>query len=91
MMVEYFIRLFILLPLIGGLVWGSLWLWRRLQAGLPVRPMARRPVQLVDMVSLGNNGKIAVLEFAGQHLVLGVSRSGIVPITAAKAESKSDA
>ena len=32
--VGYIIKLLILIPLVGGLAWGSLWLWRRAQPGM---------------------------------------------------------
>ena len=38
MMFEYLLRLFLLVPLVGGLAWGSFWLWRRVQLGLPECP-----------------------------------------------------
>jgi flagellar protein FliO/FliZ len=74
---EYLLRLFFVVPLIGGLAWGSLWLWKRVQLGLPVRPEGNRPVRIVDAVALGTNGKLLVVEFGGDILLLGVSRSGI--------------
>lgn len=77
MIVEYFVRLFLLIPLIGGLAWGSLWLWKRVQLGLPVKSECNRPVRVVDAVALGANGKLLVVEFNGDTLLLGVSRSGI--------------
>lgn len=77
MIIEYFLRLFLLVPLIGGLAWGSLWLWKRVQLGLPVKPESSRPVRVVDAVSLGTNGKLLTVEFSGDILLLGVSRTGI--------------
>jgi flagellar protein FliO/FliZ len=80
MMAEYLLRLFLLVPVVGGLAWGSLWLWRRVQLGLPLKPEAARAVRIVDVVSLGTNGKLAVVEFGGREILLGISRSGISPI-----------
>ena len=77
MMLEYLLRLFLLVPLVGGLAWGSLWVWRRLQLGLPVKPAADRPVRIVDVVTLGTNGKLAVVEFRGREILVGISRGGI--------------
>ncbi|MFN0047342.1 MAG: FliO/MopB family protein [Sphingorhabdus sp.] len=77
MIVEYLLRLFLVVPLIGGLAWGSLWLWKRLQLGLPVKPESNRPVRVIDAVTLGTNGKLLVVEFNGDTLLLGVSRNGI--------------
>jgi flagellar protein FliO/FliZ len=77
MIFEYFIRLFLVVPLIGGLAWGSLWLWKRIQLGLPVKPENIRAVRIVDAVPLGTNGKLLVVEFNGDKLLIGVSRNGI--------------
>lgn len=77
MIFEYLLRLFLVVPLIGGLAWGSLWLWKRMQLGLPVKPENSRPVRIVDAVTLGTNGRLLVVEFGGETLLLGVSRSGI--------------
>ncbi len=77
MIFEYFLRLFLIIPLIGALVWGSLWLWKRVQIGLPMKPETDRPVHVIDAVALGPNGKLLVVEFQGDRLLLGVSRSGI--------------
>ena len=35
-MFEYILRLLILLPIVGGMAWGSLWLWKRVQMGVPL-------------------------------------------------------
>jgi flagellar protein FliO/FliZ len=77
MILEYLLRLLIVVPLIGGLAWGSLALWKRVQLGLPVKPTSNRPVRIVDAVALGTNGKLLVVEFGGETMLLGVSRSGI--------------
>lgn len=84
MIVEYLLRLFIVVPVIGGLIWASLWLWRRVQLGLPIKPFVARPVHIVDVVTLGANGKLAVVEFDGQKILLGISRAGITPITGSR-------
>jgi flagellar protein FliO/FliZ len=44
---------------------------------LPVKPDTNRPVRVVDAVTLGTNGKLLVVEFNGDTLLLGVSRNGI--------------
>jgi flagellar protein FliO/FliZ len=76
-MTEYFIRLFVLLPLIGGLAWGSLWLWRRVQIGLPVTANRERPARVIDVLPMGTGSKIAVLEFQDQQLLVAVTRNQI--------------
>jgi flagellar protein FliO/FliZ len=74
---EYFGRLLLILPLIGGMAWGSLWLWKKLQIGLPLTAQSARAVREVDAVSLGGNGRLLVVEFGQNTLLLGASRNGI--------------
>ncbi len=82
-MFEYILRLFILVPLVGGMAWGSLWLWRKSQLGMPVIPgfsLAAKPgrkAQLVDVVPLGNGSKMVVVEFGDKELLIAVSRNQI--------------
>lgn len=80
MIAEYLLRLFLLVPVIGAMAWGSLWLWRRVQLGLPVKPAADRPVRVVDVVTLGTSGKLAVVEFRGREILVGISRNGITQL-----------
>ena len=79
-MTEYLLRLLLLVPLVGGMAWGSLWLWKRVQLGLPSQaPRDRpvRPVRLVDVLTLGTAGRLAVVEFGGRTLLIATSRQGI--------------
>jgi flagellar protein FliO/FliZ len=85
-MTEYFLRLLLLVPLVGGLAWGSLWLWKRVQLGLPAHRPADRAAQLVEVLTLGTTGKLAVVKFGGKTLLVAASRQGIALI----AESDGD-
>jgi flagellar protein FliO/FliZ len=76
-MLEYILRLFILVPMVGGLAWGSLWMWKRVQTGMPQARSGDHPVRVTGSLSLGTNGKLAVVEFAGRELLVAVSRNGI--------------
>lgn len=76
-MLEYILRLFILVPLVGGMAWGSLWLWRKLQLGMPANGQAHRPLKMIDVVTLGTSGKLAIVEFGDRELVIAVSRTQI--------------
>lgn len=95
-MFEYILRLFILVPLIGAMAWGSIWLWRRVQAGLPAIPglpalptlpgfagaaNKERSARVVDVLSMGTSGKIAVIEFGDKELLVAVSRAQISLLT----------
>ena len=57
-MLEYILRLLILLPIVGG-------------------TKQDRPVDLVGVLPLGPGSKLAVVEFAGQQILIAVSRNGI--------------
>lgn len=76
-MTEYFLRLLIFVPLVGGLAWGSLWLWKRAQLGLPARRPNDRTAQVVEILTLGTSGKLAVVRFGGKTLLVAASRNGI--------------
>ena len=78
-MFEYILRLLILLPLVGGMAWGSLWLWKRVQMGVPLTGAAKqaRAVEMVGVLPLGPGTKLAVVEFAGQQILLSVSRGQV--------------
>lgn len=82
MILEYFARLLVVMPLIAGMVWGSLWLWKKFQLGLPMQTQKTRTVHVVDSVSLGSNGRLLVVEFGREKLLVGVSRAGITLLTA---------
>jgi flagellar protein FliO/FliZ len=79
-MFEYILRLFILVPMVGGLAWGSLWLWRKTQMGLPLQGSNIRAAQVIDAVPLGPGNKLAVVAFGGRELLVAVSRTGITLI-----------
>jgi flagellar protein FliO/FliZ len=76
-MLDYILRLFILVPMVGGLAWGSLWLWRKAQLGMPTASAQSRAARITDVIPLGTSGKLAVVEFGGRQLLIAVSRAHI--------------
>lgn len=72
----YFMKLAILLPMVAGLAYGALWIWRRYQPGM-MQGQANRAVRVVDAVPLGTFGKLAVVEFHDKTLLLSVTRGRI--------------
>lgn len=80
MMWWYLLKLVLVLAFVGGLAFVSLWLWRRVQPGMAFT-QRERLVKLVDAVPLGATGKLAVVEFAGKHLLVAVSRTGITLVS----------
>lgn len=75
-MLWYFVKLLVLLPLVGGMAFGALWLWRKYQPGL-LLGQQDRAVKLIDAIPMGTFGKLAVVEFEGKRLLLAVTRSRI--------------
>ena len=77
-MFEYILRLLILLPIVGGMAWGSLWLWKKAQMGLPMSGQKQgRAVEMIGILPLGPGSKLAVVEFGGKQILLAISRNGI--------------
>ncbi|MBU0555173.1 flagellar protein FliO/FliZ [Sphingobium sp. B2D3A] len=76
----YFLKLLIMLPLVGGMAYGALWLWRKYQPGMLGAGQRDRMVKLVDVLPMGTLGKLAVVEFEGKRLLLSVSRGKVEKI-----------
>lgn len=83
---EYILRLVILVPLVGALAWGSLWLWRRVQIGLPVMRVPERQLKVVDAVPLGVGSKLAVVRFDDRDFLVAVTRGQITLLSEARPE-----
>ena len=75
-MLWYFVKLLILLPLVGGMAFGALWLWRKYQPGMMLGQQDRA-VKLIDALPMGTFGKLAVVEFEGKRFLLSVTRGRI--------------
>ena len=78
-MTYYIIKLIILLPLMVGLIYGALWLYRKYQPGLMQVP-SDRELKFVESLSLGTAGKLTLIDFAGQRVLIAVTRSQITHI-----------
>jgi flagellar protein FliO/FliZ len=57
MMLAYILKLLILVPLVAGLAYGSLWLWRRLQPGMAFG-QRERAIKLIDAIPVGAMGRL---------------------------------
>jgi flagellar protein FliO/FliZ len=85
-MLEYLLRLALLLPLLGGLIWGSLWLTRFMQTRLAGQPgSGGRHLQLVETSLIAPGVKLAVVRFREREILLGLSRHGMVRLAEAPA------
>jgi flagellar protein FliO/FliZ len=79
-MLEYFIRMILLVPLMGGLAWASLWLWKKAQIGLPGEARASGALRVVDALPLGQSGKLILVECRGREYLISASRTGIAAV-----------
>jgi flagellar protein FliO/FliZ len=90
-MLWYIVKLIILLPLIGGMIWGSLKLAQKMQAkiggGVGGRGGAARSVRITETVMLSPTLKLAVLEFHGREILVSVSRGGLTRLAEAPARA----
>lgn len=89
MMLEYFLRLALLLPLLGLMIWGSLKLTRYLQTRLVGVQGNARSIQLVETGLVAPGLKLAVVRFHDREILLGCSRNGLVRLAESEARSTS--
>lgn len=78
----YFVKLLILLPMVGGMAFGALWLWRKYQPGM-MAAGGERSLKVVEALPMGTAGRLAVVEFEGQRLLIAVTRGRIEKIAEA--------
>lgn len=88
MMAEYLLRLALLLPLLGLMIWGSLKLTRYLQTRLVGMQSTSGSLELVETSLLAPGLKLAVVRFHGREILLGCSRTGIVRLGEAGASER---
>ena len=79
MMWEYILKIAILLPLVCGLMIGSLYLWRKLEQRLPGQS-GDRMLNVKETMMVSPGLKLAVLEFEGRRLLVSVGRGGVTLI-----------
>ena len=90
MMLEYFLRLALLLPLLALLIWGSLRLTRYLQTRMTGSQISGRSLELIETSLIAPGLKLAVVRFHGREILLGCSRSGLVRLGEVEARETDD-
>lgn len=78
MMFEYLLRLALLLPLLGLLIWGSLRLTQYLQTRMVGAQRTGQRIELVETSLVAPGLKLAVVRFHDREILLGLSRTGLV-------------
>ena len=85
-MLWYILKLLVLLPLIGGMIWGSLKLSRMMQQKLGA-PQGGRSVRIVETLMLSPTIRLAVMEFHGREILVSASRHGMARLAEAPARA----
>lgn len=86
-MVWYLLKLLILLPLIGVLIWGSLKLAKRLQGQFGAPAGTAKAVRVVETTMLSPTLRLAVIEFHGREILVSTSRNGLTRLAEAPART----
>jgi flagellar protein FliO/FliZ len=87
-MAWYIVKLLLLLPLIAGMIWGSLKLAQLMQAR-NAGPASQRAVRIVETTMLSPTLKLAVLDFHGREILVSVSRNGLTRLAEAPSRNTS--
>ena len=80
-MTYYILKLVIMLPLMAAMIFGALWLYRKYQPGMS-SVVRQRDLRLVETLPMGTSGKLAVVEFGDQRILLSATRGKIERIDA---------
>ena len=86
-MAWYIFKLFLLLPLIGLMIWGSLKLTQRLQGKFGAPQGGTRAIRIVETTMLSPTMRLAVIEFHGREILVSTSRSGLTRLAEAPARA----
>jgi len=84
----YVLKLLILLPMIGLMIWGSLKLAQRMQGKFGAPQGGTRSVRIVETTMLSPTMRLAVLEFHGREILVSTSRQGLTRLAEAPARPK---
>ncbi|HEY6816320.1 MAG TPA: flagellar biosynthetic protein FliO [Croceibacterium sp.] len=84
-MLWYILKLILLLPLIGGMIWGSLKLAKHMQGKLGTAPGGTRAIRIVETTMLSPTMRLAVIEFHGREILVSTSRNGLTRLAEAPA------
>jgi len=88
-MLWYILKLMIVLPLIGGLAWGSLRLAKRFEGRLGT-PAGQRTVRIVETQMLSPTLRLAVIAFHDREILVSTSKNGLVRLAEAPARVRED-
>lgn len=83
----YIVKLLILLPMIGLMIWGSLKLAQRMQGKFGAPQNGTKSVRIIESTMLSPTLRLAVIEFHGREILVSTSRNGLTRLAEAPARS----
>jgi flagellar protein FliO/FliZ len=83
----YVLKLLVLLPLIGLMIWGSLKLAQRMQGRFGAAQGGTKSVRIVETTMLSPTVRLAVIEFHGREILVFTSRHGMTRLAEAPART----
>ena len=86
----YILKLAVLLPLIGLMIWGSLKLARKLQGQMGAPAGGGKAVRIVESTMLSPTLRLAVIEFHGREILVSTSRQGLTRLAEAPARAQTE-
>lgn len=89
-MLWYILKLLILLPLIGLMIWGSLRLARKLQGQVGAPASGNKAVRVVETTMLSPTLRLAVIEFHGKEILVSTSRNGLTRLAEAPSRTQTE-
>ena len=81
----YVLKLLILLPLIGAMIWGSLKLAKKMQGQFGAPAAGTKAVRIVETTMLSPTLRLAVIEFHGREILVSTSKGGLTRLAEAPA------
>lgn len=86
----YVLKLLVLLPLIGLMIWGSLKLAQRMQGRFGAPQGGTKAVRIIESTMLSPTMRLAVIEFHGREILVSTSRHGMTRLAEAPARTNSE-
>lgn len=83
----YVLKLVVLLPLIGLMIWGSVKLAQRMQSRFGAPQGGTKAVRIVETTMLSPTMRLCVIEFHGREILVSTSRHGLTRLAEAPARA----
>ena len=83
----YILKLLVLLPLIGLMIWGTLKLAKKMQGQFGAPAAGTKAVRIVETTMLSPTIRLAVIEFHGREILVSTSKGGLTRLAEAPARA----